>query len=180
MSDFVSRLTVLCALARRDQRLVRGFELREQVQRAIARAMLGAFHEMLQLAERVAHLRARFVGKMRLPRLLDLRFEQRKRPAHHFLLHLTRSPACSRSRKRYGARRTSIAYRAFVSSTRWTVWAQISITSSARFGNASVLTPFPCNSPSVAKIISSALSTFLEQNVGCLAPLNAGSEIRDF
>ena len=36
-------------------------------------------------------------------------------------------PACSRSRKRCGGRRTSTAFRAFASSTRWTAWARISI-----------------------------------------------------
>ena len=48
--------------------------------------MLGTFHEMLQFAERVAHLRASFVGKMRPPCLFDLRFEQRERSASHLLL----------------------------------------------------------------------------------------------
>ena len=38
----------------------------------------------------------------------------------------TRSPVCSRSRKRFGGRRTSIRFRAFASSTRWTGWARIS------------------------------------------------------
>ncbi len=40
MSDFVSRLTVSAPLTRGDQRLIGGIELREQIQRTIARAML--------------------------------------------------------------------------------------------------------------------------------------------
>ena len=43
----------------------------------------------------------------------------------------TRSPASSRNRKPSGARRTSTACRASVSSTRWTAWARTSTTSSA-------------------------------------------------
>ncbi len=61
--------------------------------------MLCAFQQMLQLAERMAHLRARFIGQMRLPRLLDLRFEQRERPARPF-------PAAAASK----AARTTASY----------------------------------------------------------------------
>ena len=44
----------------------------------------------------------------------------------------TRWPACSRSRKRCGARPTSTAFRASASSTRWTAWARTSTARSRR------------------------------------------------
>ncbi len=58
-----------------------------------------------------------------------------------------RLPACSRSRKRSGVRRTSIACRASRSSTRWTASAQISTIRSARCGKGFRPTPFPLPFP---------------------------------
>ena len=75
----------------------------------------------------------------------------------------TRWRACSRNRKRFGARRTSIACRASRSSTRWTASARISTIRSARC--ASGFRRIPCRSPipSAAKTISSAIIDFIEE-----------------
>ncbi len=77
----------------------------------------------------------------------------------------TRSPAFSRSPKPYGARRTSIASRAFVSSTRWTAWARTSITSFARSGNASALIPVPLQFPLGREDNFIGIIDFIEQKV---------------
>ncbi len=61
MSAFVSADTCSRALARRNQRLVGGVELSQQIERTRARRMLGALEQVLQLAKRVLHLSPGFV-----------------------------------------------------------------------------------------------------------------------
>ena len=60
---------------------------------------------------------------------------------------LTPWPACSRNRKPSGARRTSIAFRASRSSTRWTAWAPISITSIRTMRQRLAAHPVPLQFP---------------------------------